>query len=63
MKLEKIYFSQKGSCALQNRNMLDVLNYCLSESDSFIVHRNKLLIRKYSRKIEKIYKINLKTVN
>jgi hypothetical protein len=63
MKIEKIYFSQKGRYALQNQNILDILNYCFGKSDRFIVNRNKLLIRSYLLDIDKIYKSNLKTVD
>ena len=63
MKLEKIYFSQKGRCAFVSQNLLNIINYCFGKSDRFIVNRNKLLIRSYLLDIDKIYKSNLKTVD
>jgi hypothetical protein len=63
MKLEKIYFSQKGRCAFVSQNLLNIINYCFGKSDRFIVNRNKLLIRDYLQKIERTYKINLKTMD
>jgi hypothetical protein len=40
MKLEKIYFSQRGRSTLQSLNLLNILNYCFKLKISKKLYRN-----------------------